>query len=389
MADNNSVDLKKEKNKVNAKNILKKLRIPIAILLVVIIAVSSYLLAGPVRRSNFADRFKAIPKTIGETSGYPYSEDELSLDRLMLIGDKPLIVTDDGIEVLSNGASLLQQLHLEWADTRAVSFNGRAFVYSNTSGKAYLISRTGVLETFNEESPIITGTVGKNGCVALSYSTESIQSVVKVYDTRQKLDFEWHCSKEFVSSMALSKSGDRLAVVAVGVDNAELYSRIILFKTDKTEPVFDIKTEGTTFLKVFVSPGGKIVAVGDNKSVILNSKGETLSEISYADDALCFLDNDVSGNVLICYKEFGGAKIKAAVIPSSGKEIKEIELGYMPQSADIRGSKIAFSNGNTVEVLTTSGVQKNVYECKSDVSTVLIGSSGIITLENGSVCKYH
>ena len=175
---------------------------------------------------------------------------------------------------------------------------------------------------------------------------------------------------------------------AVGVDNAEIYSRVILFGTGKTSPQFDTKIEGTSILKVIYASSGRMIAVGDNKTVILNRKGEIKSEIKYADDALFTVDSDNDGNVLLCFKEFGGSKIKVVRIPASFGKSKEFEIGYMPESADIRGGRIAFASGNTVDIYNMTGKVTQTYECKQDVKTVLLANSGIYTLENGSVCKY-
>ncbi len=387
MADR-TVDFQRERSKALKKKIIRKLRIPGAILIILLILALIYTLMGEVRRSNIADSFRAIPKTVGESRGFPYNEDELSLDRVMLIGDKPLIVSDSGVEVISNNADKLFDRHLDWGDTRVNSFNGRALVYSNTSAKAYLIGRTAELASFEEESPIVTGTVGKNGSVAVSYSTDGSQSVVKVYKHSKKLYWQWQCDREYVSSLSLSPSGGKILISAIGVDNAEIYSRIILFDTRKTAPQFDTKIEGTSILKVIYASSGRLIAVGDNKTVVLSRKGEIKSQIKYADDALFTVDSDNDGNVLLCYKEFGGSKIKVVRIPAGPGKSKEFEIGYMPESADIRGGRIAFASGNTVEIYNTGGKVLQTYDCKQDVKTVLLSNSGIFTLENGSVCKY-
>ncbi len=384
---NTTVDFQKERSRALTKKILKRLRIPLIIIIILLIAALIYLAMGEVRRSNIADTFRAIPKTFSGSDGFPYNEDELSLDRVMLIGDKPLIVSDSGVEVISNNADKLLEFHLNWGDTRVSSFNGRALVYSNTSTKAYLLSRTVQLASYDEENPVVTGDVAENGAVALSYSTEGAQSVVKVYRPSGKLQWQWQCKKEYVSSLSLTGGGSKIAISALGVDNAEVYSRIILFKTGKTEPQFDTELKGTAVLKIICAREDKIIAIGDNRTVIFSSDGKIKGEMKYADNALCFTDSDSSGNTLICYKEFGGSKVKAVRIPPVGR-VKSFEIDYLPESADIRGSLIAFASGNTVEVYTSGGAVKRTYECKQDVKTVLLSNSGIYTLENGSVCRY-
>ena len=387
LSNKNTVDFQKAKKKATAHKILKKLRIPIAVLLVIAIVSVSFVIAGKTRRSNIADSFKAIPATMGDSTGYPYSEDELSLEKLMLVGDKPMLISDTSIQVLSQNADLLQEIYTDWADTRAYSQNGRAFVYSNTSNKAILISRTDTLTSFSEGGTIVTGTVGKNGSVALSYTGDNAESIVKVYSPKQKTEFQWEVSRDYVSSLSLSPNGKNVLISALGVDNAEIYSRVVLFETNATEAKFDVKLEGTSILKVVYASFNKIIAIGDNKTVIFNSKGEQISEITYSEDSLFAVDNDSKGNTLLCYKIYGGSKINIVKIPAIGS-IKQFEIDYTPISIDIKGSKIAIALDDKVTVYSPSGKEKDTYECSNNVSTVLLTSSGIYTLENGSVCKY-
>ena len=380
------LEIQGQSNKPEFRKAMKKIHIPGAVILVIAAALILLASAGETRRSNFADSFRAVPATLGESSGYPYNENELSLSKAMLIGDKPIIVSANGVKVLSQNADVLQNLHLDWADTKVISVNGRAVVFSNTSNKAYLISRTKQLAVFEEDGTIVTGTVGKNGSTAFSYSTGNAQSTVKVYTPSQDEEFLWECSKEYVSS--LSDNGKKIAVSAMGVDNAEIYSRVILFRTKGEAPEFDIKLKGTAVLKMIYTSGGKIIAVGDNRTVIFDSKGEETGSFEYSSDSLFATDVDSSGNTLLCYKEFGGSQIKVVRSPSSGKKNRSFEIGFTPSSVDMRDKNIAFSVDNRIEIYNAAGKEKETIECANRVSTCLITETAYYTLENGAICKY-
>ena len=382
------LEIQGQSNKPEFRRAMKKIRIPGAVILVIAAGLILLASAGETRRSNFADSFRAIPATLGESTGYPYNENELSLSKAMLIGDKPIIVSANGVKVLSQNADVLQNLHLDWADTKVISVNGRAVVFSNTSNKAYLISRTKQLAIFEEDGTIVTGTVGKNGSTAFSYSTGNAQSLVKVYTPSQDEEFLWECSKEYVSSLALSDSGKKIAISAMGVDNAEIYSRVILFKTKGEAPEFDIKLKGTAVLKMIYTSGGKVIAIGDNQTVMFNSKGEKIDSFEYSSDSLFATDVESDGNTLLCYKEFGGSQIKVVRIPSSGKKNKSFEIGFTPSSVDMRDRNIAFSVDNRIELYTAAGKEKETIECANRVSTCLITETAYYTLENGAICKY-
>lgn len=384
---NRMVNFQKEKKKATTKKVVKAFRIPIAILAVLIVCLVIFLAKGETGRSNFTDSFKAIPATLGENPGYPYSGSDLSLQKLMTVGDKPMLISESSVRVLSQDAAELQEIYPDWADTRAFSQNGRAVLYSNTSNKAYLISRTGILAKFNENDIITTATVANNGGVALSVSESKIQSVVKVYSDTQKDLFQWNCSKDYVSSLSLSPNGKKLVVSALGVNNAEIYSRVLLFDTKKSDAVFEAKLTGTTVLKVVYASGNRFVAIGDNCTVIFDKKGNIIGKKEYDANSLFAVDSDSNGNTLVCYNELGGTKINVVTITSSGK-IKDFELEYAPSAIDMKGNQIAVALDNTVTVYSTTGKEKNKYECANNVSTVLITSTGIFTLESGTVCKY-
>ena len=388
MAEKKVVDFSKQKKKKTAIKILKKLRVPIALLLAVIIFFISFAAVGATRRSNLADVFKTLPSSFGDNLGYPYKEDELSLSRMLLVGDKPLVVTSTGVEVLSSTAATLLDLHLEWGDTKAISNNGRAFVFSNTSNKSYLISRTSVLDEFESDGPIITGTVNKKGCVAFANKVENAQCLVNIYSTKHVNTFAWECSEDYVSSLSLSSNGKKIVVAAIGAENAELYSRILLFKANGEDSEFDVKFPGTTILKVFYSSRNKIIAVGDNKTIILNSSGEQIDEIPYSDDSLFAVDSDKNGNVLLCYKEFGGSKVKIVRIPKSGKSNKSFDIDYLPDCVDLSSNRVLAAVDNEVSLYSFGGVVKKSYDCDGYVSEAYVTSNGIYTVENGTICKY-
>ncbi|MCR5523018.1 MAG: DUF5711 family protein [Clostridia bacterium] len=384
----NTIKINKARAKTVRRNMLRKLRVPFGIAILIAAIIITFAAAGEIRRSNIVDSFRAVPSTLGESPGYPYDEDDLTLNKVMLVGEKPLLLNNNGVEVLSQNADLLFNLHLDWSDAKAVSHNGRALVFSNTSQKAYLISRTKQLAEYEEDGTVVTGTLASNGSVALSYSGSSAQSVVKVYDPNMNTEFMWNCSKEYVASLALSDNGKKVAISAIGADNAELYSRLILFRTGKTEPDFDIKISGTTVIKMIFTSGDRIIAVGNNKTLVYNTRGKQLSSKEYSEDSLYSVNSDDSGNTLLCYKEFGGSKLKAVRIPASGKRLKEFELDYIPSGADILGKKIVFSLDNKVIRYNTSGEEKETIDCKSNPSTCLITGTAVYTLENGTICKY-
>lgn len=387
MSKNKTVDFQNAKDIIVFKKYLKKFRVLIALALVVIVILVTCAALGDIGNSNFTDSFRSISSSFSDGGGYPYNSNLLVLNKFMLIGDKPLIVSENGIDILSQEAVKLYSLHLEWTDAKATTKNGRALLFSNTSDKVYLVSRTKKLAEYNAAGTLITADIATNGGVALASTGENGKHQIKVITNRKNEEFVWESSKDYVSSVGLSGNGRKLAASVIGVDNAQLYSRILFFSTKDNKPYFEKYIDGTTIVKVIFTTGGKIIAVGDNYSVIYDQKGELVQEIKYSDNSLFSTVSDSEGNTVICCKEFGGSKMKLFCISKSGK-IQEFEIKYTPSSIDIRGSKIAVSYDDKVTVHSYDGTVKETYKCSGKVSSAFLSTSGIFTVENGAICKY-
>lgn len=388
MANKKVVKLSKQRNKKTAKKILKLAVIPIVILVILSALFLSARLMGNVAVSNITDSVREIKTVFAKGGGYPHFLDALTFRKATAIGSKPLVIYDDSSVVLSSSASKIFSNQLTSGDSKAVSKNGRALIYSNTSNKVILQSRSEILGTVEEEGSVVTVDLSKNGCVATSYTTSEKQSVLKVYDRYFRNQFQWESSQQYVSSIGLSKNGKNVVIAEVGAENAEIFTNIILFNIKSKEPVATLRYNGTLFLKLIYTDSNKIIAVGDNKTVVLDKKGNVVDELICSEDSIISVDSDDSGNTVICYKEFGGSKTAIVRYSKSGKMTYSIVTDGVPDCVAAYGSKTAVASGNEIVIYSSKGEESEKIETEYPVTDVFWCSGTLYTVENGHLYRY-
>lgn len=388
MAEKKIVDLNKFRNKKLAGKILNIMKIPLVVLAVVAAVFLSVRMFGNVAVSNTTDTLRLVGEMFHKGGGYPYSADISRLKKAVPIGSSPLLIYDDSSVVLGSSANEVFSLKLGSSDSKVISKNGRALIYSNSSNDVVLQSRTEELGTVKEDGAVVAAALAKNGYIATSHSTEANQSVLTVYNNRFEKVFQWNCSQERIADISLSSNGKKLAIAAVGAENAEIYTRIIVFNINSTDFLADVKYPGTLFLKVAFTASNKVIAVGDNRTVVVTNKGETVDEIVYPEDSILAACIDDNGNTVVFYEEFGGAKTGMVRFSSSGRKTCSEMLDGIPDCVTAYGGKMAVANSDEITVYSSSGKITRTFETQGIPSEIFCCSGEIYTVEGGTVCKY-
>ncbi len=382
------VKLSKQRNKKLAKKIVKLIRIPIVIIAVLSALFLSARLLGNVAVSNVTDTLREIKTTFTKGEGYPYSLDAFGFREATAIGGKPLVISEDSTKVLSSSAAEIYSMQLGSGDSKVVSKNGRALIYSNTSNEVILQSRTEKLGSIKESGTVVAAQLSKNGCIATSYTSDEYQSVLSVYNRYFEKTFQWNCSQERISSIGLSKNGKSIAVAAVGTENAEIYTRLLIFNAGSSEPVADLMHRGTLFLNIIYTDSNKIIAVGDNKTVVLDKKGDTVDELVYSENSIISASSDDAGNTVICFEEFGGSKTAAVRFSKSGERTFTLSLDEKPECVAVNGSKTAAVNGDEIVIYSSRGEENKKIQTGHPAADIFWCSGTLYSVEGGQLCKY-
>lgn len=382
------IPLKKLRNKKNLKKILSLLIVPAVLLVVAVAFLLSARLLGNVAVSNTIDGIREIKTLFSDGNGFPYALGEEKINKIELIDNRVLVLGEDKCTVLDYKAGEWFENQITNPESKVITENGRALIYGSGSSQIILQSRTEELGRVEAEGQVVTAALGYNGAFATSHTGEESQSVLTVYSNRFKKEFQWNCSNERIASIALSDNGKKVAVAAVGVKDAEIYTRIVIFNTRETKAIKDVKFSGTLFLKMVWTNSDAIIAVGDNQTVVFDKNGEKTDTLTYADNDISCIKSDYKGNVAVCRTDLGGAKTYITVYKKDGTRACEKSFDGEITDMDIDKNRFAVLRNGEITVYNFKGNEKEKIISESNASLLLFRSGKCYTVENGKICKY-
>lgn len=165
----------------------------------------------------------------------PKNQYGLYQERLAVLSPERLVLYDKrGVESASTA------IHMEKPALRTEHNTVIAF---DRGGKTCIVAKEKEIEANYEFGYITTAALSQNDSYAVAVVESGYRGVVYVYDTAHYNYFRWYSAESgYVQDIALDPSASVLAVAAVRQEQEQLYSRLILHKTnrDQAEAVVDI-----------------------------------------------------------------------------------------------------------------------------------------------------
>ncbi len=391
---NNKKSEKKPAKKRSSGSVGRGIIIPvIKVILVVAVVLILLLVAadrfGNISFSNIGDYFSGLVSGAKSGSGYPYYFESNTPDNVIKIGGNLLVVKNDGAFVLDSTAKKISESQFTYSNALAQSVNSRAIIYDAGGVNYRVVSKTRLLYEKALDSKIITASLGKDGSAAVAVRGTSAMSRLLVYNKNQKLVYDWSCAKENIISTAVSDNGKCAAVSIVGTENGELYSKVLFFDFDYSEPLYVYDFGEKIVARVSFVNGNRIMASGEK--VLSFIKGEKDKE-----------DIDLSLNTLSCIytaednmtvavlSKYGSSTVKILKgYSKSGRELFSVEINSNVRSVSCSGGYISVLTDRQLLSFNKRGKSVGSSEVPSDGISCFTNGSSTYVLTTGSVEKYR
>jgi hypothetical protein len=376
------------KVKPRRKKLKHALLITAAVALVLSVVYIAANTVGNVAVSNVTDSFRKVFMS-SSNGGWPLTVESLSLKEIRPVGGEILVLYNDEAQFLTKGARTMGSVQFNASDSRVSVKNGRILAYDIAKGDVLLLSKTEKLTEISVQEKILTACLSHNGSFAVATEGGSnIQSKITVYSSSGKALFEWKCADERILDACLSKNGKKLAVLASGVRNAVVYSRLVVFSTDKTEPVSEVKFNDSMMLRVCITRTGRIIAVGDNQFAIYNKKMERTDGLEFSENQLNNVSFDEDGNAVISMREFGGAQTRIFRYSASGVKTAETTITGEADYIRCDGAVSVAVCGKTATKLNKKGQVTQTKTFESVPDKVIYSAGSYFSLEENILKKY-
>ncbi len=376
-------NVKKRKKKKAFKTPL----IVAAFALVFVGAVFALLMSG----SNTVSGLGSFFSSLGSGKGYPVAIDNTGIVSTRRIGSGILLLGNDSAQILNSTAKELVRVQHTFLNPESDIANGRAIIYSRASGRVEVINRGGVLYETDLGRNILTATIGKKGNIAIASQSISAQSELIVLDKKGKTIFSWECATERISAVALSNNGKSVAVAVLGAANTELYSRVLVFNVDASEPVIEFNYPENAVIKLKFGSQDTLIVVGDKVFGTISVKDNTKEDIiSGSGDVLERFYIDENGKTAMVLSPFGNESLsKLLVYDSTGNLLFETNCNQEVKWVSCDENYVAVLTKDEVQCFNNTGSRLGVFKADKYSERVVLVGKYTYLFEKGLITQYN
>ena len=213
--------------------------------------------------------FQAIGARIASSvnsseKNFPISVDTNKVINIGSLGGGFMVLTDKEVRVYSSAGKLKYQDVHNFSKPSFSSSGKNAVVFDRGSDGYMLLDTEKIICTGNAPGTIITAEISRNGCCAFSTYGDDCTSMLSVYDNSSRLVFQWKCTYEYISVLALSDNGKFCGAALINSDNGDIYSKVQYFGIDYSEPLNNVTVTGTVPLDLAFTKSDTLTLFGDN-----------------------------------------------------------------------------------------------------------------------------
>lgn len=355
---------------------------------ILLIAISAAQKLGNVTVGNMFANIRSYFMSMGSGDGFPYSIDANSVVNISVNNSNLLMLTDNETKLLTPTAKEIVPMEHSYSNPVIKTNGSLAVVYDLDSGNFRLQNSSEI--TLQKELPsrIMAAAIGKKGNYAVGTYGTDVQSVLTVYNSRNREIFIWNFKSERISDIALSDNGKRAAVSTVYSKNGEISSKLYIFnfKSDKYEQCFDYPS--TALFKVDYTGKNNVVAVGDNiRSYIKNSKHR--KDTDFNSDNLRGYSVSEKGRSAIVFSKYGSTSLSNLTVYNKKNREKfsaDFDKEVKWVSCDDKYVAVLFEN--EIKTFNKSGKEIGSITFSGDPIRVVVDGGNTYLLTSASIQCY-
>lgn len=345
-------DKKDEKVKPGFSAILK-------IVLIFFVAISIIFIAartiGGVTLTSIVSEIKIFIQSLGWGDGYPCKTYGEPAQEIFIDGSKVFVYSKDKTLLLSSSAKNLSEIPVEYGNPAIKYKNGRALIYDRDSSKMRLQKTSQIITEKEAEGVILAAALGKKGNFAYAYQGEGLKTVLKVFDKREKEVFSRSFSGERVTDIDLSNDGKYAVVSTIISKNAQVSSRVYVFKFDTKDYISCFDYENSAVVNVSYDNSHNIVVMTNTGRGYIEDNTTECEIVSFESDILFKCSHSPKKYNAVALKRYGGDNYGTVKIykrneqklsANIDKEIKDIYCSEKYTAVLTSDSVLVYKNKN-------------------------------------------
>ena len=336
-----------------------------------LIMIVSYLLWETIKDFDIKTKVNDIFISMGSGPGFPVSIAGKEAMALYDVSGMPALINDSNNFLYNEKGKTVSNIQHGCRVPMADSAGGKIMIYDLGGRKLKIYSKSRMLIEKNFDQNIINADMSESGDFAVALGSNDYVGQVFVHNDKGKSMFIWSSAENVITDVALSPSGQYLAVTAVNSDNGKLVSFLYIFKIGDNKISHKIEFSEEYPVEVCFKDNSIVTVLTDRTIRNYTTSGREAGIYDFSGKILCDFALDSRKNSILAFKKPGNRPIYMLVLLGEKNEIiwqkdmeeKVIDLGIDDKGVFITGEdKIVFYNlkGEETELISAPLVRKTL-----------------------------
>lgn len=297
------------------------------------------------------------------------------------------LLTDNGISFVRKSGDTSSSQQFTYSSP-AVEINGdRVVVYDRGNTSYSLMKNERLYSQQKTDNRIIDFALSKKDNYAIAVKDEKAKSVLFGMDARGKVIYQWNCPKGYISDVAITPDGGKVAVTVIDSENAVLSSTVYIldFEYDSAYAQFEYKAETVLGAK-FLSER-KIQVVTDKNVYCISGKEQNVV-YEYGTDDIYFCDFSDKYTAVVTKDYSSDDSFTLSLFTKSGKLKSSVELNGKVRGLAVSDKSASVLFTDKTETYSKRGKLVGRIENINHYDDIALVGNFVYVLSSDSVRKY-
>lgn len=376
MASEQRAEERRERKREKDRKTRRIVWIVLAVLVVIIIVMKLCEIDYNQMKSVLSGGTQAVSDKLD--GDFPYTLDSSDKVSVQKQGSRLAVLTSSSVSVLDPGDANVEFTSVHGYANPIMKVSDSYLVTFDQGGKKLRLDYSGEnLYEINSKTSVLCADVADNGNVAYATTSEEKRSDVYILSKTQDEKLKYSVSYGFVTNIAVSDNGKKVAFLAMNSQDAKLMSKLYLMNAGDSEPYAEFDISGSTILDIEFDSNKLFVIGNDFLSVV--SGDDMKSVIKQGSmNTVCF-DYMPGGELVLAYNTYNNSTSNSIVrVSSSGSVKSTISVDGTIKDISCSSSEVSvlFSD-SIVTYKLSSAEQVSKIECTDLVRSITRMSSSL------------
>lgn len=266
--------------------------------------------------------------------------------------------------------------------------NDKIVLCYDIKGKtAVLFSESGIIKTYNFSKKIIKAKMNKDGKFVIITQEDGSKATVRVYNNSGNEIMTWYSGTGYVVDAQISDEKSSMAVLTNEVDKSKIFSKILFFTFDNTEPYMGkVISESTACSLSYTGESAYIIC--NDCVYFIDADGDMSKITDFSNKKMKHFKSFSNGNLLLCYNAPVDESYIVDVYNKNGKQISSFSVDSFLSICDISEDKFLILKRKGVVSVSNKGKIIKELSCEYDVKTACYYKDKIAVLSQDKIFLY-